>query len=90
MEALSAGAAPCRCLLADSMPEMAATVADYVASLPEEARAAEETRQARLQRCLACPSLRNGTCALCGCYVEARTAKRRSRCPASPPKWREA
>lgn len=90
MEGMSKGAAPCRCLLADAMPEMAAAVADYVASLPEETRAAEETRQARLAECTRCASLLDGTCALCGCYVEARTAKRRTRCPAVPPRWREA
>lgn len=79
---------PCRCLLAQSGQEaLARSVAEYVALLPEEDRAPEDVRKARLALCLSCPRLTDGTCALCGCYVEARTAKRRQRCPAPEPRW---
>ena len=66
---------------------MQATVAEYVASLPEEQRAPDDLYQARLTLCKACEALRDGTCSLCGCYVEARAAKRQQRCPAVPPRW---
>ncbi len=78
---------PCRCLLDGSQPDLAATVRDYVESLPPEERCGEETYRARLRLCVACEALRNGTCALCGCYVEARAAKRNQRCPKTPPLW---
>lgn len=78
---------PCRCLLAESWPDLGETVAAYVAALPESERVPEPVYQARLQRCTACEWLRDGTCALCGCYAEARAAKRRQHCPAVPPLW---
>lgn len=81
------GRKPCRCLLAESWPALADTVAAYVAALPEAARAPETEYRARLNKCAACDRLRDGTCALCGCYVEARAAKRDQRCPDSPPAW---
>ncbi len=81
------GRRPCRCLLADSQPDLAQTVAAYVASLPEDDRAAEAVFQRRLALCLACRWLLDGTCRLCGCYVEARAAKRAQRCPDLPPHW---
>ena len=79
---------PCRCLLAESLPGMAETVRDYVAGLPEEQKAPEAVYQARLSLCRGCEALRDGTCGLCGCYVEARAAKRGLSCPHVPPKWR--
>ncbi len=78
---------PCRCLLAESWPSLGETVAAYVAALPEEERVPEAVYAARLALCLACDRLRDGTCALCGCYVEARAAKRSLRCPGVPPRW---
>ena len=78
---------PCRCLLQQNHEDLARLVADYVESLPPESRACEETRRARLSVCLNCPHLADGTCALCGCYVEARAAKRGQTCPDVPPRW---
>ena len=79
---------PCRCLLAQSGQEaLARSVEEYIALLPEQARAPEPLRASRLARCTACEHLQDGTCALCGCYVEARTAKLRQRCPAPEPRW---
>ena len=80
---------PCRCLLKDSAPAMAASVREYISLLEEDQRAPEPVYRERLAACLSCESLRDGTCALCGCYVEARAAKRRQRCPAVPPRWME-
>ncbi len=69
---------------------MAATVRDYVESLPQELRCGEEAYRARLKLCEGCGALRDGTCALCGCYVEARAAKRNQRCPGVPARWTES
>lgn len=77
----------CRCLLSDFWPELHASVAEAVALLDEEEKAPPELYDARLECCRACAHLRNGTCALCGCYVESRAAKRRLKCPDLPPRW---
>ncbi len=79
---------PCRCLLTDSLPDLARTVAEYIAALPEDILAPAQERAARLAVCLQCPWLRDGTCARCGCYAEARAAKKGQRCPDIPPRWR--
>ena len=80
---------PCRCLLGDfpEGKELAELIADYVASLPEEFRAAPEEISRRLNVCRDCAELFDGTCRLCGCYVEARAAKAGMGCPAVPPRW---
>jgi len=60
---------------------------EWLAALPPEDAAAPETVQARLSACRACDRLTNGMCALCGCYVELRAAKKRMGCPDTPGKW---
>ena len=66
---------------------MARTVAEYVASLDETIRTPEDAYRARLALCQECPELMNGTCRLCGCYVETRAAKRGQKCPMVPARW---
>ena len=78
---MAEGTKPCRCLLAEARPDLARTVADYIASLPEEQRASAETQRKRLALCLGCAWLRDGTCMRCGCYAEARAARRAQSCP---------
>ncbi len=79
---------PCRCLLmASGQEDMARLVAEYIATLPEESRVSDESYRARLSLCESCEALHSGTCARCGCYVEARAAKRSLSCPATPPVW---
>lgn len=78
---------PCRCLLAESWPDLHQSVAEYIATLPEEHKAPDSIYRERLAICLTCDRLRDGTCTLCGCYVEARAAKRRQRCPDVPSRW---
>ncbi len=81
---------PCRCLLFEAgQADMARSVAEYVASLDESIRTPEEDYRARLSLCQECPELMNGTCRLCGCYVETRAAKRVQGCPMVPPRWRK-
>ena len=66
---------------------MARTVAEYVASLDETIRTPEDAYRVRLALCQDCPELMNGTCRLCGCYVETRAAKRGQKCPMVPARW---
>ena len=79
---------PCRCLLFEAgEKDMARTVAEYVASLDDAIRTPEDVYRVRLDICRECPELMNGTCRLCGCYVETRAAKRVQGCPMVPPRW---
>lgn len=67
---------PCRCTLLESgQADMAKLVRDYVDSLSADEKTDEATYAARLNICRTCDNLHSGTCALCGCYVEARAAK---------------
>lgn len=78
----------CRCLLRDAgEAEMAASIAEYVAGLDESVRTAEADYRTRLTICEGCDQLLNGTCRLCGCYVETRAAKKGMYCPMVPPRW---
>ena len=79
---------PCRCLLFEAgEKDMARAVAEYVGGLDESVRADEADYRARLAQCEACDQLMNGTCRLCGCYVEARAAKKGQACPMVPARW---
>ncbi|MBQ6527270.1 MAG: hypothetical protein IJI38_01970 [Clostridia bacterium] len=78
---------PCRCLLHESYPDMETLIQSVVSSMSEDERTPEALYRARLDVCLACPHLIDGTCVLCGCYVEARAASRFSACPDVPARW---
>ena len=78
----------CRCLLKEAgEAEMAASIAEYVALLDDAVRTPKDVYHTRLTICRECPELLNGTCRLCGCYVETRAAKRGQQCPMVPPRW---
>ena len=78
-----------RCLLADMQDQrpLRELVYDYIASIPADKRADDGCFARRLALCRECGSLLNGTCAKCGCYAEARAAKKAQHCPDVPPKW---
>ncbi len=62
----------------------------YAASLPEPIRASSQVYAKRLECCAYCPRLLSHMCTLCGCYVQARAAKKRMRCPEpGAPRWLE-
>ena len=68
--------------------ELIAYLDAYVASLTEDERVDEATYRQRLRLCAACPHLAQATCRLCGCYVQARAAKKRMDCPLpGTPAW---
>lgn len=66
---------------------LAEIIRDRIAAMPEEQRADDAVMSSRLGVCRACYHLMNGTCALCGCYVELRAAKRVQSCPDVPGRW---
>jgi len=76
-----------RCLLFESNPALALTVSEYVNSLSQKQRASDEIYERRLQLCKICDELLNGMCRLCGCFVEARAAKKLARCAKSEEVW---
>lgn len=67
--------------------ELQKLIAERIALLPPEEKAEDALQKQRLSVCQACDSLNNGTCGLCGCYVELRAAKVRMHCPCVPAKW---
>lgn len=72
-------------------PELLKYLDEYVSSLPEQLRADEKTYAGRLAACADCPHRRRYTCTLCGCYVQARAAKRALSCPIPyRPRWSAA
>ena len=59
----------------------------YVDSLPESEKANVPLYQSRLLICDRCAHLLEGMCRKCGCFVEARAAKRTMACPAPEHYW---
>lgn len=87
---MTAGRPPCpRCLLAEvpGGEALAKLNRQWIEALPEENRADDATRNARLMACRRCEHLAAGTCGLCGCYVEYRAAQAIRHCPDVPARW---
>lgn len=62
----------------------------YVESLCEDIRVSKEIYEARLSLCASCEHRLEATCTLCGCYCQARAAKKALRCPIpKSPRWTE-
>lgn len=82
----------CRRCLDARVPEgeLIAYLDRYVSELPGTIRASEDVYLSRLRLCAECAHFRQATCVLCGCYVQARAAKRNQRCPLpGAPRWTE-
>ncbi len=75
---------PCRkCLIAD-LPrgeKLREILRERLAQIPEEEKVPPAEYASRLEACRACSHLHEGTCALCGCYVELRLARAGKGCP---------
>lgn len=82
---------PCRCLLSEdeSQRPLYEIVRDYLDTMDADARVDTAVYMERLAVCRRCERLSGGTCALCGCYVEIRAAKRGMRCPDVPDRWEQ-
>lgn len=77
-----------RCLLKDmSDTEFFESVRAYIQNMPDEQKAPEALYRERLQKCTSCDQLVNGMCALCGCFVEIRAAKKIRHCAKSCTIW---
>ncbi len=77
-----------KCLLAEmDLQEVYQSVKEYVEALPVEKKADEAEYARRLEICKSCEKLADGMCVKCGCYVEARAAKKNSDCPDEKDKW---
>ena len=74
---------PCRCLLRDraDMEAERRRVKMYRSVMSEELRVEDAAYEHRLQICMECEALQNGTCMECGCFVEMRAARRDMNCP---------
>ena len=92
MSAYKPAKALCRkCIEEDVSAEALAEYLDgYVDSLPEHLRASPEIYAERLRICEMCEKRIALTCTLCGCYIQARAAKKRLECPydIGGPKWK--
>ncbi|MCR4924607.1 MAG: DUF6171 family protein [Lachnospiraceae bacterium] len=74
-----------RCLLRDLSEKDKENVEKYISVIKEEDRSSEDEYKRRLDICLMCDKLEEGTCLACGCYVEFRAAGKRAACPKK--KW---
>jgi hypothetical protein len=63
---------------------------EYVDSLAEHIRTSPAEYARRLAICAECEKRAGINCTLCGCYIQARAAKRKMECPydRGGPKWR--
>ena len=59
-------------------------------NLDEELKVTDAVYEQRLDQCMACESLLEGMCRICGCYVELRASLKKNACPAVHPKWERA
>ena len=77
-----------KCLLKDiSKEEYFKNVYEYTKSLDEEIKTPDGEYERRLGICKECDKLINGMCAVCGCFVEVRAAKKINYCPDVNRKW---
>jgi hypothetical protein len=76
-----------RCLLEELSREAYAGIRDYIQAIDEAQRAGEAEYRRRLAACKNCRYLSEGLCVLCGCFVEARAAKKLLGCPDTPGSW---
>lgn len=79
----------CRTCLFDnfSREQFAQNIQEYIESLSPEEKAGERLYEQRLELCNDCEQCLEGLCRVCGCFVRARAAKKRSYCPAVVRKW---
>ncbi len=80
---------PCRrCLLREiDEAEYFQKLHTYIERIPADEKASAEEYSRRLSVCKECEHLQDGTCGLCGCYVEVRAAAAGNRCPDVPASW---
>jgi hypothetical protein len=84
-------AIPCRKCLEESadLRALAEHLDRYVDSLSDDIRVGPETYAKRVALCESCPRRVELLCSVCGCYIQARAAKKRMACPIDfgEPRW---
>lgn len=75
-----------KCLLQEmNEAEYKEKLEKYIIGLDVDTRADDVLYKKRLNICKACDKLSEGTCLVCGCYVELRAATKIGKCPSK--KW---
>ena len=75
-----------RCLIRDlAEGDYEERIGKYLAAIAEDEKADGPLYEDRLRICKSCDKLIDGTCLVCGCYVEIRAAAKKAACPAK--KW---
>lgn len=64
-----------------------ASIRELLHALPEDGRTEENEYRRRLELCKQCDFLIEGTCGMCGCFVELRAAKVNMHCPHEEHFW---
>lgn len=79
----------CRiCLLEDLDTDLIwIQVKKMIDRIPEEEKTEEKEYKKRIDACLLCEKLNEGTCGECGCYVELRAANKNNHCPLVKNRW---
>ena len=77
------GEVVCRKCIEDSVDarDLARYLDNYVNSLPDDLRASPAEYERRLAICSECDRRAGLNCTLCGCYIQARAAKKKLECP---------
>lgn len=92
MAVYTSGAIVCRKCIEENIDvrDLVNHLDEYVNSLPDDIRTSPDEYERRLAICADCERRAGINCTLCGCYIQARAAKRRLECPndRGGPKWR--
>ena len=77
-----------RCFFEDTDPGgVYREIQEMISAMPEERRTEETEYRRRLEICSGCSFLGEGTCGVCGCFVELRAAKKDLHCPCERHYW---
>ncbi len=80
---------PCiKCLLASYDPlGLYEGIKERLSQISADEKADDAQYRSRLDICSRCDSLNNGSCMICGCFVELRAARKALHCPDASRKW---
>ena len=75
---------PClKCIISEmEESEEYEKIKELLDEIPESLKASDIEYKRRIGICKACDRLVEGTCLLCGCYVELRAVQKNGKCPA--------
>ena len=77
-----------KCLLSDmDFSETYEDIKRLIKLIPAKEKVTDEEYSKRLSLCRQCEELLEGTCRVCGCYVELRAIKIDNHCPGKNKEW---